>query len=52
MLDRNISTQYYYRLLQSSKKEAVIAEIVTETEDYFIDLVFSPFAAAHGPLQT
>lgn len=40
MLDRNISTQYYYRLLQSSKKEAVIAEIVTETEDYFIDLVF------------
>lgn len=40
MLDRNISTQYYYRLLQSPKKEAVIAEIVTETEDYFIDLVF------------
>lgn len=40
MLDRNISTQYYYRLLQSPKKETVIAEIVTETEDYFIDLVF------------
>ena len=27
MLDRNISTQYYYRLLQSPKKEAVIAEM-------------------------
>ena len=78
-LDRNISTQYYYRLMQSPKKDAVIKEmiqkttesqknkfellkspivaeflgfknedafvarqqhIVTETEDYFIDLVF------------
>ncbi len=27
MLDRNISTQYYYRLLQSPKKEAVITEM-------------------------
>ena len=27
MLDRNISTQYYYRLLQSPKKEAVVAEM-------------------------
>lgn len=27
MLDRNISTQYYYRLLQAPKKEAVIAEM-------------------------
>ena len=27
MLDRNISTQYYYRLLQATKKEAVIAEM-------------------------
>ena len=27
MLDRNISTQYYYRLLQAPKKEAIIAEM-------------------------
>lgn len=27
MLERNISTQFYYRLLQSPKKEAVIAEM-------------------------
>lgn len=27
MLDRNISTQYYYRLLQSPKKEAIIDEM-------------------------
>ncbi|HAM04805.1 PDDEXK nuclease domain-containing protein [Megasphaera sp. UBA4233] len=81
-LDRNISTQYYYRLLKSPQKSAVIAEflgfknedsylesdlesailshirdflmemgrgfafvarqqhIVTETDDYYIDLVF------------
>ena len=60
-LDRNISTQYYYRLLQTPEKEAVIEEmkqktaeyqknqfafvarqqhIVTETSDYYLDLVF------------
>ena len=30
-LDRNISTQYYYRLLQSPKKDAVIAEMKQKT---------------------
>ena len=30
-LDRNIGTQYYYRLLQSPKKEAVIAEMKEKT---------------------
>ena len=33
-LDRNISTQYYYRLLQSPKKENVIAEMKQQTADY------------------
>ncbi len=33
-LDRNISTQYYYRLLQSPKKEDVIAEMKQKTADY------------------
>ena len=33
-MDRNISTQYYYRLLQSPKKEAVIAEMKQKTADY------------------
>ena len=30
-LDRNISTQYYFRLLQSPKKEAVITEMQEKT---------------------
>lgn len=33
-LDRNISTQYYYRLLQSPKKETVIAEMQMKTAEY------------------
>lgn len=33
-LDRNISTQYYYRLLQSPKKDAVIAEMQSKTSEY------------------
>lgn len=32
-LDRNIATQYYYRLLQSPKKEAVIAEMQEKTHN-------------------
>lgn len=32
-LDRNIATQYYYRLLQSPKKEAVIVEMQEKTHD-------------------
>lgn len=32
-LDRNISTQYYNRLLQSPKKETVIAEMVENNSD-------------------
>jgi len=33
-LDRNIGTQYYYRLLQSPKKETVIAEMKQKTTEY------------------
>lgn len=33
-LDRNIGTQYYYRLLQSPKKEKVIAEMKEKTATY------------------
>ena len=32
-LDRNIGTQYYYRLLQSPKKENVIAEMKEKTKE-------------------
>lgn len=31
-LDRNISTQYYYRLLQSPKKESIINEMIEKTK--------------------
>ncbi|MBR6198882.1 MAG: DUF1016 family protein [Spirochaetales bacterium] len=33
-LDRNIATQYYYRLLQSPQKEKVIAEMKEKTCEY------------------
>ena len=33
-LDRNISTQYYYRLLQSPQKDRVIAEMQQKTAEY------------------
>lgn len=33
-LDRNINSQYYYRLIQSSDKETVIAEMRAKTADY------------------
>ena len=33
-LDRNISTQYYYRLLQSPQKDKVIAEMQQKTAEY------------------
>ena len=33
-LDRNIATQYYYRLLQSPKKDEVIAEMKEKTSQY------------------
>ena len=33
-LDRNIATQYYYRLLQSPKKEKVIVEMKEKTSEY------------------
>ena len=32
-LDRNISTLYYYRLMQSPKKDAVIHEMMQKTEE-------------------
>ena len=47
-LDRNISTQYYYRLLQSPKKEAVIAEMQQKTAQFSkiqFELVKSPVIA-------
>ena len=47
-LDRNISTQYYYRLLQSPKKEAVIAEMKEKTADFQqnkFELLKSPIVA-------
>ena len=39
-LDRNIGTQYYYRLLQSPKKEAVIAEMKEKTAEPKTSLSF------------
>lgn len=47
-LDRNISTQYYYRLLQSPKKESVIAEMKEKTADFQqnkFELLKSPIVA-------
>lgn len=47
-LDRNIGTQYYYRLLQAPKKEAVIAEMQNKTKAYQksgMDLIKSPVVA-------
>ena len=47
-LDRNIGTQYYYRLLQAPKKEAVIAEMQDKTKAYQksgMDLIKSPVVA-------
>ena len=48
MLDRNISTQYYHRLLQSPKKEAVIAEMKRKNNQLpktHFELVKSPVVA-------
>ena len=46
-LDRNIGTQYYYRLLQSPKKEAVIAEMKKKTAEpkHQFELLKSPIVA-------
>ncbi len=47
-LDRNISTQYYYRLLQSPKKDAVIAEMQEKTKNFQknqFELIKSPVIA-------
>ena len=47
-LDRNIGTQYYYRLLQSPKKEKVIADMQKKTAQYQKDkyeLLKSPIVA-------
>lgn len=47
-LDRNIGTQYYYRLLQSPKKETVIAEMKDKTAEYQkqpYELIKSPVVA-------
>ena len=48
MLDRNISTQYYHRLLQSPKKEVVIAEMKQKNDQLpktHFELVKSPVVA-------
>ena len=47
-LDRNISTQYYHRLLQSPKKDAVIEEMKQKTAEYQknqFELIKSPVIA-------
>ena len=47
-LDRNISTQYYYRLLQTPKKEAVIEEMKQKTAEFQknqFELIKSPVIA-------
>ena len=47
-LDRNIGTQYYYRLLQTPKKDAVIAEMKEKTAVYQkqpSELIKSPVVA-------
>ena len=47
-LDRNISTQYYYRLLQAPKKNTVIAEMQRKTAQFSktqFELVKSPVVA-------
>ncbi len=47
-LDRNISTQYYYRLLQAPQKEKMIAEMKQNTAEYQkhqFQLIKSPIIA-------
>lgn len=47
-LDRNISTQYYYRLLRSPQKETVIDEMMQKTKEYQknkFELLKSPVVA-------
>ncbi|MCQ2271935.1 MAG: PDDEXK nuclease domain-containing protein [Bacteroidales bacterium] len=47
-LDRNVSTQYYHRLMQSPKKEKVIAEMQQKTADFQknkYELIKSPVVA-------
>lgn len=46
-LDRNVGTHYYYRLLQSPKKEAVIAEMKKKTAEpkHQFELLKSPIVA-------
>ena len=47
-LDRNISTQYYYRLMQSPKKDAVINEMLqktAESQENKFELLKSPIVA-------
>ena len=47
-LDRNIATQYYYRLLQSPKKDAIVAEMQSKTapiQKNQFELIKSPVIA-------
>ena len=47
-LERNISTQYYYRLLQSPKKDAVISEMQNKTSQFAktgTEIIKSPIIA-------
>lgn len=53
-LDRNIGSQYYYRLLQSPQKEAVEAEMKASTAEYQKDsseFIKSPYVAEFLGLQ-
>ena len=45
-LDRNIATQYYYRLFQSPSKEKVIAEMQSKT----VDFQKNPFELIKNPV--
>jgi predicted nuclease of restriction endonuclease-like (RecB) superfamily len=47
-LDRNINSQYYFRLLQSSNKEAVVAEMKSKTANFKkdkLDFLKNPIVA-------
>ena len=54
-LDRNISTQYYYRLLQSPKKDTVIADMQSKTSEYQknqFELLKNPIVAEYLEFRT
>ena len=53
-LDRNISTQYYYRLLESPRKDEVISEMKDKTSEYQnnpAEIIKSPVICSVSALQ-